>query len=140
MDRESILRRLEAKVRITTQQRERAARDFADSTRKPNAIPYPDSVGYVHCVSEKYQRAIRAAEKAFMDQTNFVLKGIVPPDLSEEDQAPQDCTERMTLSTAVVRAIEDVYKKRTLKEMEQARLLQRDAIRALDEHRRKHGC
>lgn len=50
------------------------------------------------------------------------------------------CPERLRLSEAVTIATNEVYKAKSSKEKAKARKAEREAIRALNEHRNEHDC
>jgi hypothetical protein len=50
------------------------------------------------------------------------------------------CAEKLRLSKAVVKAVEVVYNVKTPEGKMKARAAEREAVKALDEHRKQHGC
>jgi predicted hydrolase (HD superfamily) len=50
------------------------------------------------------------------------------------------CAERLRLSEAVVKAVNVVYVAKSVKDKAFARAAEREAVKALEEHRKQHNC
>lgn len=54
--------------------------------------------------------------------------------------AGNECPEKLKLSAAVVKAVDAVYNAKSSVEKTKARIAEREAVKALDAHRKEHGC
>jgi hypothetical protein len=50
------------------------------------------------------------------------------------------CAEKLRLSDLVVKAISTVYAAKTAEDKANARTVEREAVKVLEAHRKKHGC
>ena len=50
------------------------------------------------------------------------------------------CAEKLRLSEAVVKAVSAVYTAKSAKDKDAARTAEREAVKALENHRKMHGC
>jgi hypothetical protein len=84
MERARILQQLEEDLAKAREWRNRASARFDEAiSHAPSAIPYPDSTERVKVASKEYTLALQAVQDALKKQSDFLLRGILPPGLKE---------------------------------------------------------
>jgi len=84
MERAQILRRLEIKLAKAREWRDRIRREFDTNVTHGTGIPHTCGASAVRSSASEYVRAIKAADKALHEHTDFIVHGKIPDDLNSE--------------------------------------------------------
>ena len=83
MDRSEIRKQLEENVCRAKQRLDRASARFEEVMNAvPSGIPYPDNIEQINAASREHEFALFALNKALRVQNEFILDGIIPPELT----------------------------------------------------------
>lgn len=89
MEREQVRRILKARLLLAQERRSAAAKTFNDAVRVPSRIPHSCGAGIVRAATQEYRKALADVQKAIKEQTEFLLRDVVPDDLKPgADNAP----------------------------------------------------
>jgi hypothetical protein len=82
MEQSRILLRLEEDLIKARERRNRASARFDEAmSGAPSGIPYPDSTERLRIASKEYTLALEAVKGALKKQNDFLIHGIVPPEM-----------------------------------------------------------
>ena len=79
-----VLRRLEFKLVKAREWRDRARAEFETNVAHTTGVPHGCGRLAMRASGEEYSRAIRAAQRALEQHTEYILQGTIPEDLNSE--------------------------------------------------------
>jgi hypothetical protein len=85
--RPEILRIIKQRLERAQTRRREAGQRFEEALKTPSGIQGADGALLIRAASQEYSRTLADLYKAIEEQNNFLLHGVIPQDLSE-DEAP----------------------------------------------------